>query len=32
MISESMAKVASGDMKNQFAVKMSELKDVWRKK
>ena len=32
MISESMAKVASGDMKNQFADKMSELKDVWRKK
>jgi membrane protein required for colicin V production len=32
MVSETMAKVTSEDMKNQFADKMSELKDVWRKK
>ena len=32
MVSETMAKVASEDMKDRFAVKMTELKDVWRKK
>ena len=32
MVSETMAKVASKDMKDQFVVKMTELKDTWQKK
>jgi membrane protein required for colicin V production len=32
MVSETMAKVVSKDMKDQFVVKMTELKGIWQKK